>query len=159
MLSKSQREEYLRQIEESPQILEATVRDLSDRQLDTPYREGGWTVRQVVHHLADAHMNGYVRVKLILTENHPTLKTYDQNEWAKLADVFTMPVEASLSILRGLHKRWVALLRSIPEGSWSRTAAHPERGEMSLDDMLPLYAQHGVKHVEQIRGLRARQGW
>jgi uncharacterized damage-inducible protein DinB len=159
MLSKSQREEYLRQMEELPQILEAAVANLNDKQLDTSYREGGWTVRQVVHHLADAHMNGYLRVKLILTENHPTLKTYDQNEWAKLADVFTMPVEASLSILRGLHKRWVALLRSIPEGSWSRTAAHPERGEMSLDDMLPLYAQHGVKHVEQIRGLRARQGW
>jgi uncharacterized damage-inducible protein DinB len=141
-----------------PAALEAAIEGLNDAQLDTPYREGGWTVRQVVHHLADSHINAFIRAKLVLTEDHPTLKPYQQDRWAELTDA-KLPVAPSLAILRGLHERWVALLRSLPETAWTRTAFHPENGEMTLDDILQLYAHHGSTHAAQIETLRARTGW
>ena len=142
-----------------PAVLEEALRGLNDRQLDTPYREGGWTVRQVVHHLADAHLNAFVRMKLILTEKRPAIKPYDQNAWAALPDVTEMPVGVSLEILRGLHDRWAMLLDRVPDDGWTRTALHPERGEVTLDAQLTVYAAHGEKHVEHIMGLRRMKGW
>jgi len=158
MATAEERQKQIDRIEELPRLLEEAVRGLDDEQLDTPYREGGWTVRQVVHHLADSHANAVTRMKLILTEDHPTLKTYDQDEWAGLADS-ALPLEPSLAIVRGLHQRCTALLRAVPEEAWPRTAFHPERGDITLDDLLGLYAGHGANHVRQITDLRARQGW
>ncbi len=159
MLSPEQRREGIARLLELPGLVEEAVRGLDERQLDTPYRDGGWTVRQVVHHLADSHMNAYIRTKLTLTEEHPPLKPYDQDEWAKLGDAAGLPLAPSLAILHGLHERWAALLESVPEDAWSRTAYHPERGDITLDDQLALYAGHGVNHVAQITGLRSRNGW
>lgn len=159
MLTEAQREQYIRQIEELPKIAGSSIRGLTEKQLDTPYREGGWTLRQVIHHLADSHMNAYIRMKLVLTENHPTLKPYDQEEWAKLTDSNTVPPDSSLAILHGLHYRWAALLKTVSDKQWERAAYHPENGEMSLDDLLELYGNHGLNHVNQIRGLRSQKGW
>jgi hypothetical protein len=142
-----------------PSVLEEAVKGLNDRQLDTPYRDGGWTVRQVVHHLADAHMNAFIRMKLILTEQKPAFKSYDQNAWAALPDTTQMPVGVSLEILRGLHDRWAMLLDRVPEVDWTRTAVHPERGEVTLEGQLSVYAGHGEKHVEHIKSLRRARGW
>jgi uncharacterized damage-inducible protein DinB len=142
-----------------PDLLEAAVRGLSDPQLDTPYRVGGWTVRQVVHHLADSHMNAFVRCKLILTEEHPTLKPYDQDRWALLVDAQRLPIASSLAIVRGLHERWCRLLDSLSDAHWVRAGQHPERGEVTLDSLLATYAGHGEKHVGQITGLRRERGW
>jgi len=158
MLSKKERAEKIASIQNAPVSLENAIRQLNDAQLDTPYREGGWTVRQVVHHLADSHMNAYVRMKLVLTEKHPTLKPYDQNSWATLSDA-TMPITHSTAILKGLHARWTHLLERVPESAWSRTAFHPENGEMTLEDLLTTYAAHGENHVSQITGLRKARGW
>ncbi len=158
MTEAADREQSIKKIEALPALLEEAVRGLSDRQLDTPYREGGWTVRQVVHHLADSHINALVRMKLILTENRPTLKPYDQDAWSKLPDSH-LPIAPSLSILRGLHERWATLLRSIPEEAWSRVAVHPEAGEMTPDRLLSMYSGHGEKHVGHIRSLRTAKGW
>lgn len=155
----AQRKAWMERIRTLPDRAEEAVRGLDDRQLDSPYRPGGWTVRQLVHHLADAHMNAFMRVKLILTEENPILKTYDQDEWARLPDADRMPVQASLAILRGLHERWYALLQAIPDASFRRTGRHPERGEMTVDDLLALYARHGDTHLEQIRTFRSAQGW
>jgi hypothetical protein len=153
MLNQEQRKEYIRQIETLPEILESTIRGLSDEKLDVPYRDGGWTIRQVVHHLADSHLSGYARMKLVHTEEKPLLKSYEQNMWAQLSDVH-LPLDSSLSILRGLHHRWTVFLRSVPENSWTRTGVHTEHGEMSLDDLLVDYADHGRNHVDHIkRGL------
>ncbi|HLI30711.1 MAG TPA: putative metal-dependent hydrolase, partial [Terriglobia bacterium] len=146
-------------IEEVPARLRAAVKGLSDAQLDTPYREGGWTVRQVVHHLADSHMNSYVRFRLALTESEPTIKTYDQTRWAELRDARTAPVEPSLALLESLHKRWVLLLKSLEAADFSRTFRHPDRGTMTLDQNLALYAWHGRHHVAHITSLRERMGW
>jgi hypothetical protein len=146
-------------IEQLPDILERSVSGLNDQQLDTPYRDGGWTPRQVVHHVADSHMNAFIRMKLMLTEDNPPLKPYNQDVWAVQADVKGVPLESSLSIIRGLHKRWVILLKSVPEGGWTRTAFHPERGQVTLEGMLKIYGGHGAKHAEQINGLRRAKGW
>ncbi len=142
-----------------PDQIEAAVKGLSDAQLDTPYREGGWTVRQVVHHLADSHMNAFIRMKLLLTEDKPTLKPYNQDVWATQADVRAVPIASSLSILRGLHARWTLLLRQVPDAGWSRKGIHPERGEVTMQSMLQTYSGHGAKHVEQILGLRRARTW
>jgi hypothetical protein len=159
MLTTTERREKIAKIRQLPAAVEASVKGLNDRQLDTPYRPGGWTVRQVVHHLADSHMNAVIRMKLILTEEAPTLKPYDQDAWAKLIDTSTLPIQSSLSLLGGLHDRWTKLLESLPDGAWSRTAHHPERGDVSLESMLITYAGHGEKHVGQITNLRNAQGW
>jgi hypothetical protein len=142
-----------------PAALEAAVKGLNDKQLDTPYRDGGWTVRQVVHHLADGHMNAFIRMKLILTEVNPVFKSYDQNAWAALPDSTQMPIGVSLEILRGLHDRWSMLLDRVPEGDWARNGVHPVRGEVTLESQLIVYAGHGEKHVEHIMSLRRAKGW
>ncbi|MFI5165888.1 MAG: YfiT family bacillithiol transferase [Thermoanaerobaculales bacterium] len=158
MLTDTQRREQIQAIADLPAAVELAVRDLSEEQLDTPYREGGWTVRQVVHHLPDSHMNAYVRMKLAFTEEHPTLKPYDQDAWSRLADV-KLPVAPSLALLRALHERWAAFLRSLPAQAWGRRAYHPEHGDMTLDDILASYVHHGANHVGQIEALRTKMKW
>jgi len=153
-----ERSHLLQKIKELPRQAENIVKDLSDEQLNTPYRDGGWTPRQVIHHLADSHMNAVIRMKLILTEDHPTLKTYDQNKWAVLSDT-TQSIQSSLSILKGLHERWGKLLEKVKDSEWSRKAMHPENGEITLDQLLVTYARHGENHVAQISGLRKAKGW
>lgn len=141
-----------------PIELQNAVSGLNDQQLDTPYRDGGWTVRQVVHHLADSHLNAYIRTKLMVAEDHPMLKPYNQDDWATLPDN-QLPIEASLQLLQGLHQRWGMLLESLTDEEWKRTAFHPENGVMSLHDIAQNYAAHGRNHVAQITGLRKRMGW
>jgi uncharacterized damage-inducible protein DinB len=159
MLTPTERQEKIDKIRKLPAALEAAVRGMTDQQLDTPYREGGWTVRQVVHHLADSHMNAFVRMKLILTEERPTVKPYDQERWAELPDVQRMPIGSSLMMLQGLHERWCMLLERVPETAWSRAAVHPESGEMTLERLLTIYASHGEKHIGHILGLKNSRGW
>lgn len=141
-----------------PERLGAAVAGLNDAQLDTPYREGGWTVRQVVHHFADSHANSYVRFKLALTEDWPTIKPYDEAAWARLPDS-SLPIEPSLAFMTGLHQRLVALLESMTEGDFERGFKHPERGPMTLAANLALYAWHSRHHTAHITNLRARKGW
>jgi uncharacterized damage-inducible protein DinB len=142
-----------------PERLQAAVDGLGDAQLDTPYREGGWTVRQLVHHVADSHANSYVRFKLALTEEWPTIKPYDEAAWANLADSRSLPVEISLTLTMALHARWVALLESMSEDDFERGFNHPERGRQNLAKTLALYDWHSRHHTAHITGLRARQGW
>ncbi len=158
-LSSQRRAELIGQIAEAPARLRAAVQGLSPQQLDTPYRPEGWTVRQVVHHVPDSHMNAYIRFKLALTEPEPTIKPYEQQLWAELADTRQTPIESSLTLLDCLHQRWVTLLKSIAEGDWQRTFRHPELGVVHLDTNLALYAWHGRHHVAHITGLRQRMGW
>jgi uncharacterized damage-inducible protein DinB len=146
-------------IGETPERLRAAVSGLSPVQLGTPYREGGWTVRQVVHHVPDSHMNAYTRFKLAVTEDRPTIKPYDEAQWAELADGRDAPIEPSLTLLTALHERWVLFLRSMPAPAWSRMFLHPERGEMTVDELLALYAWHGRHHVAHITSLRERMRW
>ena len=159
MLTPQQRKETIARMRRVPDALEKAVAGLNDAQLDTPYGEGKWTVRQVVHHLADGHMNAVIRCKTILTENHPTLKVVDQDSWAKLPDALRAPLGPSLAILRPLHQRWCDLLEALPPEAWQRTALHAQRGEMTFEDLFVLYANHGDKHIEHIMGLRAAKGW
>lgn len=159
LLTPAERLGKIAKIKNLPAVLEAAVKGLNDDQLNTPYGEGKWTIRQVVHHLADSHMNAFVRVKLALTEQKPTLKPYDQEEWAKLYDTTELPIQASLLILNGLHERWSALLEALPDSSWNRPMIHPEIGDLTLDDLLVTYAHHGENHVGQITKLRAEKGW
>jgi hypothetical protein len=158
-MTEADRKEKIKKIKQLPLLAEQAVRGLTDKQLDTPYRAGGWTVRQVIHHLADSHMNAFIRTKLLITENNPTLKTYEQEEWARTPDARSLSVDSSLAILRGLHERWVHLLESIGPETWKRTAMHPESGLMTLDDILGVYARHGENHVSQITGLRKEHAW
>ena len=145
-------------IAETPMQLRAAVQGLTDPQLDTPYRPDGWTVRQVVHHLPDSHMNSYVRFKLTLTEEKPTIRTYEEAEWAKLPDTEGR-IEESLALLENLHVRWVYLLNRMTESDWTRRLRHPEIGEIGIDQLLALYAWHGPHHVAHITSLRQREGW
>jgi len=154
-----QREELLNQIEQAPNRLRAAVNGLSDQQLDTPYRPEGWSVRQVAHHVPDSHLNAYVRYKLALTEDEPTIKPYAEDRWAQLADTQATPVEVSLAMLDSLHDRWVRLLRSLQPEDWKRAFRHPELGLVSLEKNLALYAWHGRHHVAHITSLRERNGW
>ena len=147
-------------IAQAPAALRAAVRGLTPQQLDTPYREGGWTVRQVVHHVPDSHLNAYVRFKLALTEDTPTIKPYDQERWAELADTKTVPPEVSLALLDAVHQRWVALLKSMTSTDWQRAYNHPEYNRrILLDEVLAMYAWHGRHHVAHITSLREREGW
>ena len=157
--SEEQRRERIGRIESTPARLQAAVRGLSDEQLDTAYRPNGWTVRQVVHHVPDSHMHSYMRFRLALTEDTPTIKPYDQERWAGLHDARTAPVELSLALLESLHRRWVLLLRSMAPADFARTFVHPELGEVSLDRNLALYAWHGEHHLAHITALRERMGW
>ncbi len=146
-------------IEAAPARLRAAVQGLSAPQLDMPYRPCGWTVRQVVHHVPDSHLNAYTRFKLALTENEPTIKPYDEARWAELADVRQAPLEVSLALLEALHIRWVLLLRSLGAEEFARRLRHPERGVMTLDEALGYYAWHGRHHIAHITSLRERMGW
>ena len=158
-LSEEQKTKFLDEIEQTPARLKAAVQGLSQQQLDMPYREGGWTVRQVVHHVPDSHMNSYMRFKLALTEEEPTIRTYMEDRWAELPEARTAPIELSLGLLENLHKRWMLMLRAIPEADWKRTFRHPALGLMNLERTLALYAWHGRHHVAHVTELRKRMGW
>jgi len=146
-------------IRQAPEAVRQAVAGLDDTQLDTPYRPGGWTVRQVVHHLADSHINSYVRFRLALTEDSPAVKGYDENKWAELPDAKTAPVALSLPLLTHLHERWTAMLSVLTGEQWIRTFQHSKLGAMKLDTLLALYAWHGRHHTAHITRLRQRMGW
>jgi len=152
------RNKFIDDIELAPSRLRAAVQGLSQEQLDTPYRPGGWTVRQVVHHVPDSHLNAYVRFKLALTEDEPTIKPYHEDRWAELQKSRTAPIEISLALLESLHQRWVLVLRSIKAEDWKRTFRHPELGAVSLEKNVALYSWHGRHHVAHITSLRERMG-
>lgn len=157
--TEEQRQTLLDEIAHTPHNLRAAVNGLSDSQLETPYRPDGWTVRQVVHHVPDSHLNSYVRFKLALTEDEPTIKPYAEDRWAELADTKATPLEVSLTMLDSLHDRWVRLMRSLSTGDWKRTFRHPEHGTMTLEKNLAMYAWHGRHHVAHITRLRERNRW
>jgi hypothetical protein len=158
-LTMPRRKALIKEIEEAPAAMRSVVRNLSDKQLDTPYRPDGWTVRQVVHHVPDSHLNAYIRFKWALTENEPAIKAYNEKAWAELTEAKTAPVEMSLNLLEAVHARWIALLNHLTEKDFERKLIHPENGPMTLDRMLCLYAWHGKHHVAHITELRKRQGW
>jgi uncharacterized damage-inducible protein DinB len=157
--TEEKRQRWIHEIASAPDKLRAAVQGLSAERLDSPYRHGGWTVRQVAHHLPDSHLNGYVRFKLALTEQEPTIKPYDEAAWAELADGRTAPIEISLALLESLHRRWVLLLRSLPPADFARPFRHPEMGRLNLETYLQMYAWHGRHHVAHITTLRERMGW
>ena len=157
--SPARREQFISDISSLPAQLRQAVAGLTEEQLDTPYRDGGWTVRQVIHHLADSHLNSYVRFRLALTEETPTIKAYDEAQWAELEDARRAPVEVSLTLLESLHDRWVRLLRSLQPEDFARHFNHTERGPISLDANLALYSWHGQHHTAHITNLRERRGW
>ncbi len=158
-LNDAQRAGFIQKIAETPARLREAVAALTPEQLDTPYRPGGWTARQVVHHLPDSHMNALTRFKLALTEDEPTIKAYDEAKWAELSDSQRVPIDVSLDLLDALHMRWVALMRAMDAADFQRRFRHPERGLMTLAQLLGLYAWHGRHHVAHITSLRAREGW
>jgi uncharacterized damage-inducible protein DinB len=158
-ITPEQRETFLREIAETPGKLRAAVSGLSDAQLDTPYRPGGWTVRQVVHHVPDSHVNSYMRFKLALTEDEPLIRTYHEERWAELEEARTAPIEVSLKFLDALHDRWVLFLRTIKGDELKRSFKHPEWGLVSVEQALGMYAWHGKHHVAHITALREREGW
>ena len=158
-LTEDRKRAFLDDIAQTPKNLRAAVQGLSAAQLDTPYRPAGWSVRQVVHHVPDSHLNSYVRFKLALTEDEPTIKPYAEDRWAELADTKATPVEVSLTLLDSLHDRWVRLLRSLTPEEWKRTFRHPDLGAMTLEKTLALYAWHGRHHVAHITALRERNNW
>jgi hypothetical protein len=150
---------WIGQIEALPGQMRHAVSGLSDAQRDTPYRPGGWTIRQVVHHVPDSHLNGYVRFKWALTEQEPVIKVYDQAAWAELGDYLVVPVETSLDFLALLHDRWVALVRSLSRADLARGFIHPEWGTVDLASTVGLYAWHGRHHLAHIEGAAEREGW
>ena len=158
-ITDAQRREMIQQIAEAPNRVRDAVRGLGEVQLNTPYREGGWTIRQVIHHLPDSHMNAYVRFKLAVTEDTPAIKPYLENLWADLHDARHAPVESSLLLLESLHARWVMFLQSLQPADFARTFSHPEHGTKNLDFLVQLYSWHGRHHTAQITSLRERKGW
>lgn len=158
-LTPDQRRECIDAIAEAPARLASAVAGLTPAQLDTPYRPGGWTVRQLTHHVPESHMNAYTRVKLALTEEEPAIKTYEEARWAELGDVKVTPIETSLALLENLHTRWVLLLRSLSPADCKRTFRHPEWGVGTVDFLIAQYAWHGRHHVAHITSLRERNGW
>ncbi len=155
----AQRKQMIDEIQQLPERMRAAVQGLSPQQLDTPYRDGGWTVRQVAHHVPESHMNAYIRFKLALTEDEPTIKPYEQGLWAELPDTKSTPVEISLALLDSLHDRWVRVLRAIKPEEWKRTFRHPELGVVTLEKNLALYSWHGRHHLAHVTELRKRMGW
>jgi uncharacterized damage-inducible protein DinB len=158
-LTPGERAAMIAQIGEVPARMRTAIAGLDEAQLDTPYREGGWTVRQVIHHVPDSHLNSYTRFKLALTEEEPTIRPYDEARWAALSDSRDTPVETSLTMLDALHDRWTILLRAMSDADFRRTLRHPDLGVMSLDALLSLYAWHGRHHVGHVTSLRQRMGW
>ena len=158
-LSADQIEQFILSIARLPARLQETVEDMTPDQLDTPYREGGWTVRQVIHHLPDSHLNGYTRQKLALTEDVPTIRTYNEGEWAELPDSLQGAPEVSIALLAALHQRWVLLLKGLQPEQLERKFVHPENGEQSIREHIGLYAWHGEHHLAHITELKSRMGW
>jgi hypothetical protein len=159
-LSPDQRAAAISDIAETPKRFRAAVSGLDDEQLNTPYRPDGWTVRQVVHHVPDSHMNAYIRFKLALTESTPTIKPYEEAEWARLEDSRTTPIETSLALLDALHDRWVRILHAMTPDDFQRTLKHPQHdGLMNLDQLLAMYQWHGEHHTAHVANLRTRNGW
>ncbi len=154
-----QREHFISEIAATPARLRNAVAGLSAEQIETLYRPGGWTVRQVVHHLPDSHLNSYMRFKFALTEDSPTIKPYDEARWAELEDTRATPIDVSLTLLESLHQRWIVLLKSLQPQDFLRTFNHPQLGMVSLDRNLALYAWHGAHHIGHITSLRERLGW
>jgi DinB superfamily len=160
VLTPDRRRECVDRIAAVPANLRKAVHGLTESQLDTPYRDGGWTVRQVIHHVPDSHLNAYTRFRLALTEPTPTIRPYLEHRWAELPDARGAPIEISLSLLEALHRRWVLLLRSLGPADWERRYHHPEHGrEWTLDEVLAMYAWHGDHHTAHITRLRDRMGW
>jgi hypothetical protein len=158
-LTTAMRNAAIDEIERLPAAMRAAVRGLNATQLDTPYRDGGWSVRQVVHHVPDSHMHAYIRVKFGLTEDSPTIRPYDEAAWSMLPDVSVVPIEVSLSLLDGIHARWVACLRGLNDAQFARTFVHPELGPQRIDLSLARYAWHGRHHVAHVTSLRTQMGW
>jgi uncharacterized damage-inducible protein DinB len=158
-LNSAERREMIDQIAAAPRRLREAATGLSDQQLDTPYRDGGWTARQVVHHVPDSHLNAYIRLKLALTEHEPLIKPYDEAAWAMLPDSKQVPIETSLVLLETVHERFVTILRSMTEEQFARKFTHPDHGLMTLDWLVAMYAWHGRHHVGHITSLRERKGW
>ncbi|HEV8446012.1 MAG TPA: putative metal-dependent hydrolase [Gemmatimonadaceae bacterium] len=158
-LTSDQRRTAIDAIAAAPTLLRSAISGLDDRQLDTPYRPDGWTVRQVVHHVPDSHLNAYTRFKLALTEDTPTIKPYDEAKWARLEDSRSTPIATSLALLDAVHDRWIRVLRAMSASDFARTLKHPENGVMNLDQMLALYEWHGKHHVAHVTNLRSRNGW
>ena len=157
MLTPEQRHNYIEKIRNLPTEVQTLIKDLSEAQLTAHSLDNEWAVAQIVHHLADSHMNSFIRLKMLLTEDHPTLKPYDQAAWAEMADQSGLPLEPSLAILSGLHQRWVTLFESLFGEDWQRTAYHPEIGEVSAEDILRSYAAHGEDHLAQMKRVLAAQ--
>ena len=157
--SQQQREQWLNDLKFLPTDLEMAVTNLDEFQLDTPYREGGWTVKQLVHHVADSHANAYIRFKLGLTEDNPPVKPYNEKKWALLNDVQTVPINVSLTWLHAMHQRWVASIRDLTDEQWQRTVLHPQHNEISLWFLLGMYAWHGKHHTAHITSLREQNNW
>ncbi len=150
--------DFIQTLEQFPRLLRTAMVGLSQAQLETPYRQGGWTVQQLVHHVADSHMNAYVRIKLALTEDTPTIKPYEEAAWAVLPDS-SLPVSVSLSLLEGLHLRWTSLLKGCSAADWQRGYLHPASGAWTIEPAMGLYAWHCQHHLEHILALKARQNW
>lgn len=155
----SQLKQLIDDIEQTPANVRRAIQGLSDKQLDTPYRPEGWTVRQVVHHMPDSHVNAYVRLKLALTEEEPTIRPYMEDRWAELPEAKSAPVELSLTFLEALHRRWVTVLRNLKQQDFQRTFRHPDLGVISLEKNTALYSWHGRHHVAHVTSLRERMGW
>lgn len=151
---------WLQALAALPSWLDVVVQNLDAAQLEMPYRPGGWNTNQVIHHLADSHMNAFVRLKLMLTEDTPTVKPYEEARWAETPEIRSVPVNVSITFLHALHRRWTDLLERIPDEAWERSYFHPEhQREVPLWEMTAMYAWHGRHHMEQLRGLRRREGW
>jgi uncharacterized damage-inducible protein DinB len=159
IVTKEMRNDFIKTIESLPALLRKEVENLSQQQLDTPYRDGGWTIRQVVHHLPDSHINSYARFKLALTEDNPQIKTYVEHLWAELPDTFNTPIEVSLNLLEAVHTRWTILLRLLTDEKYASTFQHPEWGNISLSTTLALYAWHSKHHLAHITELKKKMGW
>lgn len=158
-ITEEKRQKWIEEIAEAPARLREAVQGLTEEQLDTPYRPGGWTVRQVVHHLADSHMTSFIRFKLALTEEEPLIKPYDEAKWAELEDSRGVTPELSLSLLDVLHQRWAILLSSMSDSDYQRAFRHPGMGTVTLEKVLGLYAWHGLHHIAHITSLKERMGW
>lgn len=157
-ISPEQRKQFIREIAELPNNLREAVKDLSDEQIDTPYRPEGWTARQVIHHVGDSHMNSFIRFKLALTEDNPTIRPYAEDLWAQSAE-YQMPVDVSLDLIDSIHRRWTTLLESMSNEDFARTLNHPETGAWTLENLLGMYVWHGNHHTAHINNLKKRNGW